>query len=88
MRARVTVFQERAGKGRRGGGWRWHFAVNGRIMADSGEAYTRRRQAWRAWDHFREYIFGGATTRYAEYTTNPKHSPTNPRSAELGRGHD
>ncbi len=27
-------------------GWRWHLrAANGRIIADSGEAYTRKRDA-------------------------------------------
>lgn len=30
-------------------GWRWHLvAANGRIVADSGEAYTRERDAVRA----------------------------------------
>lgn len=31
------------------GGWRWRLrTINGRIIADSGESYTRERDAWRA----------------------------------------
>lgn len=31
------------------GGWRWRLrAANGRIVADSGEAYSGRREAMRA----------------------------------------
>lgn len=31
------------------GGWRWRLrTANGRIIADSAEAYTRERDAWRA----------------------------------------
>lgn len=30
-------------------GWRWRLkAANGRIIAESGEAYTRKHGAWRA----------------------------------------
>jgi uncharacterized protein YegP (UPF0339 family) len=36
-----------------GDGWRWHVrAKNGRIVAESGEAYTRERDARKAWYRF------------------------------------
>lgn len=39
----ADVYQDAAGE------WRWKLvAANGRIMADSGEGYTRRRDAYRA----------------------------------------
>lgn len=79
MRARVTVYQDRKGT------WRWRFTVNGRVMADSGEGYTRRRQAWRAWDQFRKYQTD-TMQRYQEFSTDPKHSPRNPAAAAPGRG--
>lgn len=35
------------------GGWRWRFVgSNGNVMADSGEGYTRRGAARRAWNRF------------------------------------
>jgi uncharacterized protein YegP (UPF0339 family) len=50
------------------GQYRWRFKVNGNIMADSGEAYTRRRQAVRAWDRFAQYLTRNSYTinRHAE----------------------
>lgn len=34
-------------------GWRWRARMkNGRIVAESGEAYTRKRDAFRAWYRF------------------------------------
>ncbi len=32
-RATTTVYQDKSGE------WRWHLALNGRTMADSGEGY-------------------------------------------------
>lgn len=41
-------------------GWRWRLvARNGRIIADSGEAYTRKRDALRAIDTVLIAIFDG-----------------------------
>lgn len=41
--ARFQVYQDRKGE------WRWRLrARNGRIVADSGEGYSRRRDADRA----------------------------------------
>ncbi len=41
--ARFTVYQDDAKQ------WRWRLqSVNGRILADSGEGYTRRQDALRA----------------------------------------
>ena len=38
-------------------GWRWRLiASNGRIMADSGEAYTSKSSAVRALDRLRELV--------------------------------
>lgn len=43
MSGRFDVYPDKAG------GWRWRLvARNGRIIADSGEAYTRECDAWRA----------------------------------------
>lgn len=43
---RVEIYQAKDG-------WRWRaVASNGRIMADSGEAYTRKRDAYRAFYRF------------------------------------
>jgi uncharacterized protein YegP (UPF0339 family) len=39
---RYEVFQSKDGQ------WRWHALRGGRITADSGEGYTRRRDAVRA----------------------------------------
>ena len=42
-RPRFTIYQDTAG------GWRWKLqSRNGRVIADSGEAYTERRHAVRA----------------------------------------
>jgi uncharacterized protein YegP (UPF0339 family) len=42
-RARFVVYQDRAGE------WRWRLlAANNRIVADSGEGYTRMRDCERA----------------------------------------
>lgn len=42
-RARFDVYQDTAGQ------WRWRLlAANGRVVADSGESYTRLRDAERA----------------------------------------
>lgn len=41
-RNRITIYQARDG-------WRWHLrATNGRIVAESGEAYSTRNKAARA----------------------------------------
>jgi len=48
--ATVWVYQDNAG------GFRWRFVANGNIMADSGEAYTRRNAAHRAWNRFAVYL--------------------------------
>lgn len=43
MADRVQVYKDHAG------GYRWRLiAPNGRLIAESGEAYTRRWSAWRA----------------------------------------
>lgn len=42
-------------------GWRWRLlAANGRTVADSGEAYTRRRDCIRAVETVREIVRTGA----------------------------
>jgi uncharacterized protein YegP (UPF0339 family) len=48
-------------RGKKGGklSWRWHLKANGNIMADSGQGYSRRRQARRSWDRFAQYIAAG-----------------------------
>lgn len=47
-----TVYQDAAGQ------WRWRLQhKNGRIIADSGEAYTRRRDCLRAVDTVLMAIF-------------------------------
>ncbi len=39
-------------------GWRWHTkAGNGKIVADSGEAYSTKANAKRAWRRFRREAF-------------------------------
>ena len=41
-------------------GWRWHLlARNNRIIAESGEAYTRRHDVYRALDAVHLAIFDG-----------------------------
>lgn len=45
-------------------GWRWRFvAPNARTMADSGEAYTRRRDAERALARFAARVLEWAGRR-------------------------
>lgn len=70
-RSKVEVFQGR-GPRKRSTIWRWRVRVNGRVMAASGEGYSRRRAAWRAWDQFRTKLGAG---KVQELT-----------SGELGRG--
>lgn len=42
---KATIYQDSAGE------WRWRLqARNNRIVATSGEGYTRKRDAIRAWD--------------------------------------
>ena len=42
---RVIIYRDRTGK------WWWRFvAGNGMLMADSGQGYTRRSSACRAWE--------------------------------------
>jgi len=50
MKAHVTIYKDAASE------WRWKVVANGHIMADSGEGYTRRRAAIRAWDRLASYI--------------------------------
>lgn len=51
--ARVKLFKDRKGE------YRWRLvAKNGRIVADSGEGYSRRRDAERAADRFVELVRG------------------------------
>ena len=39
-------------------GWRWRLvAANGRIVADSGEAYTREHDVRRAISHFKRWAY-------------------------------
>ena len=41
-------------------GWRWRLkARNGKIVAESGEAYTRRYGAWLGWLRVEEAIHFG-----------------------------
>jgi len=53
MTAHVTIYQDKAEE------WRWRLVANGHIMADSGEGYTRRRAARRAWERFALYVRNG-----------------------------
>lgn len=42
-----------------GDGWRWRVrARNGRIIAESGEAYSREHDAQRAWLRFKTLVQG------------------------------
>ncbi len=48
-------------------GWRWRlYAKNGKILADSGEAYKRKRSLFHAIDLIRK----GAATSYGEEMEN------------------
>lgn len=43
-------------------GWRWHLlAANGRIVADSGEAYSRERDAVRAVKRIKLEVYRAVT---------------------------
>jgi len=46
MRVTVWIYQDRKGE------WRWRAFRGGRIVCDSGEGYTRRVDARRAWTRF------------------------------------
>lgn len=62
MRASVEFYQDQKGE------YRWRFRINGRIMADSGEGYTRRRAAVRAFNRVAERLLGygrPGTQRYS-----------------------
>lgn len=49
------VYQDTAG------GWRWRLvAANGRIVADSGEAYTRQADVRRAVSTFKRWAYRAA----------------------------
>ena len=51
---RVDVYQDTAG------GWRWRLrAKNGRIVAESGEAYSSKRALRLACSRMCEWSFGG-----------------------------
>jgi uncharacterized protein YegP (UPF0339 family) len=56
MKAHVNIYRDKKKE------WRWHLIANGHIMADSGEGYTRRRAARRAWIRFAGYIMNGTVT--------------------------
>ena len=43
---RVTIYRDKARE------WRWRCVRGGRIVCDSGESYTRRRDCARAWQAF------------------------------------
>jgi hypothetical protein len=45
---KIEVFAERKVQDDGSRYWRWHVLDGGRITADSGESYTRRRDAVRA----------------------------------------
>lgn len=49
----IHIYQDRAG------GWRWRATRGWNIVADSGEAYTRRADALRAWRRFAAAVAGG-----------------------------
>ena len=54
-RARFRIYRDQAGQ------YRWRLrAANNRIIADSGESYTRRRDCVRAIESVRKAVFGGA----------------------------
>lgn len=49
------------------GGWRWHvLARNNRIVAESGEAYTRRADARRTWVKLRAAILDNTLESQAD----------------------
>jgi uncharacterized protein YegP (UPF0339 family) len=50
MKAHVTIYKDKAQE------WRWRVVANGHVMADSGEGYTRRRAAMRAWTRLAQYV--------------------------------
>lgn len=63
MKAHVTIYKDRAKE------WRWRLSANGHIMADSGEGYTRRRAALRAWTRFVSYVRLGLFTSVKQEPT-------------------
>lgn len=56
-RATLRLYQEAPGAKKRRE-WRWSFAVNGRIMADSAEGYAQKQTARRAWRKFHARVTG------------------------------
>ena len=50
MRATLEFYRDKKRE------YRWRFKINGRIMADSGEGYTRRRAAARAFKRFSDRL--------------------------------
>lgn len=53
MRQKIEIYKDTAGK------WRWRFVSNGRIMADSGQGYSSRRNALLAINRFYTYLVDG-----------------------------
>lgn len=54
---KATIYRDRKGE------WRWRMrAANNRVVADSGEGYTRRSSALRAFRMFVRGVFDGIAT--------------------------
>lgn len=72
-RAVLRIFK---GKGTKNA-WRWSFAVNGRIMADSAEGYAQKQTARRAWRKLYTRVIGKQFAVKEDGTPEP----VNPRLA-------